>query len=116
MSDYTATEIQAAVEAIEEDENSEYYYAGTSEIWEGISDGNGLKELVLRGETVPVTRVDGKRGRGGGGEDIFVVVQVGDQFFEMPGYYGSEAGETWDGKLYEVRPEQKTITVYEVKK
>jgi hypothetical protein len=118
MSDYTAAEIEAAVTALTEAEDGEWYDEYEGGIWEAISDNDksAPKTVSLRGEHVPVTRVDGKPGAEGGGEEIYVVVQVGDQFFEMPGFYGSEAGETWDGDLYEVHPEEKTITVYTSKK
>lgn len=36
------------------------------------------------------------------------------QYFKLDGYYSSYAGTEWDDSdLYEVRPKQKTITVYE---
>lgn len=99
MSDnYTPAEIDTAV-----DEN-----------WEALSDGYGPSSLTIRGESVPVKRLEGTPGREGGGEDIYVVIQVGDQVFQKEGYYGSGYGEDWDGgEPTEVRAVEKTVTVYE---
>jgi hypothetical protein len=99
MSDnYTPAEIDTAVD----------------EQWEALSDGYGPKTLTIRGEDVPVERLDGVPGREGGGEDIWVVIKVGDQLFRKDGYYGSGYGEDWDGgEPTEVRPVEKTVTVYE---
>lgn len=96
MSDYTTSEIEAAVDYD----------------WHGLGYGDGPETLELRGEQVPVKRVGGKEPCEGGGEDIDVVIQVDDQFFQKTGYYASHQGSEWDGPLTLVRPEEKTITVY----
>jgi hypothetical protein len=58
-------------------------------------------------------------GEGEGDSRWIVIKAVSDdgteQFFRMDGYYASYDGSTWDGEFYEVRPREKTITVYEDK-
>lgn len=49
----------------------------------------------------------------GGGEDIWVVFQVGDQLFKKYGYYMSYDEADWDGGLLEVKPVERQVTFYE---
>jgi hypothetical protein len=101
---YTATQIESAIEgSIDFDGWGEVKYNGN---------GDKVLDITLDGETVPVTKVDSFGGEGMG-EEIWVVVQVGDQYFEKDGYYASHYGTDWDGSFTEVSPSQKTITVYE---
>jgi hypothetical protein len=83
--------------------------------WEGISDlADGDKTTIrLRAESVNIEKVGGKAPCEGGGEDVSVVIKIGDQYFEKLGYYASHYGCEWDGSLTEVKPVEKTITVYE---
>ena len=48
----------------------------------------------------------------GYGEAIWIVVKVGDQFFEKEGYTSSYDLDTFDGQCTEVFPHQKTVTYY----
>jgi hypothetical protein len=45
--------------------------------------------------------------------DIWVVVEIDGRFFKKTGYHQSHDGTYWDGSVSEVKPQQKTITVYE---
>lgn len=93
---YVPAEIEAAVEA-----DSSWY----------LEKGQGAT-ITLRGESVAIEAVDTFGGEGQG-DDIWVVVRVGDQLFKKSGYYASHYGTDWDGDVTEVKPVQKTITVYE---
>lgn len=68
------------------------------------------------------THLKGVDSGGGEGEgsNAYVVVKVTHpgghvQHFRKNGYYASHYGYDWDGELYEVKPVEKTITVYEEK-
>lgn len=111
MSDYTANEVEAAIEALidggdKENEDGEEYS------WSELAYGDVPETLSLRGEDVPVTHVIQVGGEGQG-DEIWFVIQVGDQLFRKDGYYASHYGSDWDGDFSEVRATQKTITVYE---
>lgn len=62
-----------------------------------------------------VILVDSSPGREGGGEHVWVVVrtETTGQFFRMNGYYSSYEGSEYDGGLFEVTPQERTVTVYE---
>src|SRR5689334_2101921 len=106
---------------------SKYY--SPSDIEEGIDNGEGWHELSYRGEydshgepftieidgeQVPVKIVDGKLPCEGGGENIWMVIEVGeDNFYKKAGWYASHDGAYWDGTLTSVRPVTKIVTVYE---
>jgi hypothetical protein len=47
-------------------------------------------------------------------EQRIMIIQVGDRYFRKIGYYNSWDSSNWDGELVEVRPREKTVTVYEV--
>jgi hypothetical protein len=47
------------------------------------------------------------------GSDRWVVFKVGDQLFKKSGFYASHYGTDWDGPLVEVKPVEKTVTVFE---
>lgn len=50
----------------------------------------------------------------GQGETRYVVFSVGDQFFQVEGYYASWDGTTWeDPTPYEVTPKEVTVIRYE---
>jgi hypothetical protein len=110
MSDYTAREIEEAVSAAADVEGH-----SLEEGWGDLAyqDDGYTATISLRGEDVQLEMIDSKPGREGGGEDLYIVVKVGDQFFEKTGYYASHYGSDWDGEVTEVNPAQKTITVYE---
>lgn len=54
-------------------------------------------------------------GEGSWSYSTSVVFRVGDQFFRKTGHYQSHYGNDWDGPLTEVKPSQKTVTVWEAK-
>ena len=47
------------------------------------------------------------------GDHAHVVIRVDDKLFKIDGYYSSYDGTDWDTEWYEVKPAEKTITVYE---
>lgn len=67
----------------------------------------GVVEGLGRGEYVD------SYGGEGQGDERWVVIRFGDRYFRKDGYYASYDGTTWDGDFREVKPTQKTITVYE---
>lgn len=99
MSDYTIAEIKAVF----------------GEHWDFLADcSDGFKqEVILRSETVEAEKIASDEGGEGHGEDIWVVVKAGTQLFEKCGYYRSHYDSEWDGLLTEVKPVEKTITVYQ---
>lgn len=111
MTDYTADEVEDAVE----NSDSVDEYGDPRISWENLSYGDVPEGAVLnlRGEEVPVTRVDGKPGAEGGGEEIYVVIRVGSQLFKKEGWYQSHYGEDWDGDLREVHAVERLVTFYE---
>lgn len=109
MTSYTAAQVEAAIEAKNEESwGSSWDY---NEEWVGdnrlVLDIDGVQEYA--------EYIDGKPAEEGGGETIYAIFKVGDQFFRKDGYYLSHDGQYWDGDLYEVTPQVKTITVYETK-
>lgn len=123
MTDYTPQEIEDALVVVEEaseEAASQGNYELPSGSWQEIGDGYGgvPKEgitLKLRGEDVTLTYEGGKQPREGGGEQVYAVVKVGDQYFRKPGYYMSHDGSYWDGTLFEVEPSVQTVTDYQKK-
>lgn len=47
--------------------------------------------------------------------DNFLVFEFEGRYFRVQGWLDSHAGGVWDGSLHEVRPVEKTITVWEEK-
>lgn len=77
----------------------------------------GVADLEYYGRTLDtaigeVSFVDGYTGSEGGGEDVWMVFKVGDQYFRTTGYYASYDGTTWDGGTEEVEPFEKTVIDY----
>lgn len=104
MSKYTTEEIENAV--AEREEGDGWFDLDWAE--------NGHKvKVTLQGEETEVEKVDGKPSAEGGGEHVYIILKAGDQFFEKTGYYASHYGTDWDGDVTEVRPVEKTMTVYE---
>jgi hypothetical protein len=68
--------------------------------------------LILDGRAV-VVRTVGKSKLGVGATDVWTVVEAESRHFRKTGYHQSHDGTYWDGSVEEVRPAQKTITVYE---
>lgn len=99
MSDYTAAEVEAALQPLVDDES-----------WYVLEETG--QSVELRGEKVEIVPVANYGGEGKG-EERWVVARIGTQFFRKDGYYASHYGTDWDGEFYEVKPVEKTITVYE---
>lgn len=53
-----------------------------------------------------------ERGGEGDGAPTYFTIKVGDRYFEMCGRYSSWDESTWDTDLYEVFPEEVTITKF----
>lgn len=60
-----------------------------------------------------VKRLDSSTDYEDGLEQRIMILQIGDRFFKKVGYYNSWDSSNWDGSLTEVRPREKTVTVYE---
>lgn len=105
----TAAQVQSAIEVTDEKE------WGASEWYEEVAWERGDKApyaLTIDGQTyVPEYVAD--HGGMDRGSDRWVVFKLGDQLFKKSGYYASHYGTDWDGELREVKPVQKTITVFE---
>jgi hypothetical protein len=110
----TARTIETAVEAFNEIAEQ----AGTNEFADLLQPSwRGTVNSVELPGVGPATYVDGKLPREGGGEEIFLIFTVADTlgsvYFRMTGYYTSYEGAEWgEATFEEVRPEEKTITVY----
>ncbi len=117
---YTADQIQAAVEAPGEEtwrDAETWLPAGVREDYWGTKKNHPDNRLVLDidGEKVYAEYIGGKPPEEGGGERVYIIVKVGEQFFRKNGYYASHYGTDWDGSVDEVHPVTKTITVYETR-
>jgi hypothetical protein len=73
---------------------------------------HGRDNLKLKnGLTLEFVKSHG--GYEGGGEEHWIVFKLKNQYWEIPGWYQSYHGaEIEINKTFEVKPEQKTITVY----
>jgi hypothetical protein len=98
--------------------DSEYYdeydIVAGDEVWEEWHNYQAKKIKGLGTVTVLETVGGGE----GSGEYLHKIVRVsnaqGDhRFFQKQGCYMSYNGSTWDGDLFEVRPVQRTVTVWQ---
>ena len=116
---YTVEQIRAAVED-QTDESLEPFGHEVKTKWGNYMDypvtewseiyGEG--RMLVDGEVVNFNVIEQVGGEGQG-DHMHVVFQVGDQLFKKSGYHVSHDGSYWDGPLEEVRPVEKTVTVYE---
>jgi hypothetical protein len=83
-----------------EEADGEFWYTLETSNWVEV-EGLGRLEFV-----------EGYSGGEGGGSNVYSVFKIGDQYFKKTGYYASHYGTDWDGSIYEVVPQEKTITVY----
>lgn len=119
MSTYTAEQVEQAIESANEDEgwyDAEYWTpAGTYPNWRGepVEQEDKRLKIDIDGTTEYVEYVDGKLPAEGGGEEVWVVVKVGDQLFRKDGYYASHYGTDWDGNFYTVTAQVREVTFYE---
>lgn len=105
------------------------YDNGNEEVWKD-NGWHAWKEIEGEWEMVDGVgrvRVVEDFGGEGQGDNYYLVFEIqwyvqGGQiagaygstsFFKLPGYYTSYEGGEYDGDLYEVKPVQKTITVWE---
>lgn len=64
-------------------------------------------------EMVSARPVDSSRLSDAAGSSIWVVFEVDGKHYKATGYYSSYDGYEWDGRVREVTPTTKTITVWE---
>jgi len=90
-------------------------YKNNDGIEEFVEDLTWNKKTADLGSLGVATHADSKVGIEGEGEHIWLVFELGGSFYRLTGYYNSYDGSNWDeyGDLEEVKPVQKTITVYE---
>jgi HNH endonuclease len=67
--------------------------------------------VLLAGRSYVAHKIDNSR-LGVGATNIWLVIEIEDRYFKKTGYHQSHDGTYWDGSVTEVRPTQKTITVY----
>lgn len=81
---------------------------GTHSFYEKLWDGSELNTPFGA-----VKKIDSSNGYRDGQEERIMVLQIGDRFFKKFGSYDSWDSANWEGRLIEVRPIEKTVTVYE---
>jgi hypothetical protein len=98
--------------------------AGTIEVqtysdgdgWEGWGELTyGVRYVRIDGVDHKIIVVDDDLGCEGHGENTHLVFRLEgiDRFFKVEGTYYSYDGSYWENPLFEVRPTNKVITVYE---
>lgn len=112
---YTAAEVKDAFKTKAKPGGNRWY---TPTGWESMGWGSEgtVEAVVLRDEPVVVKWVAGsdlEEDPGYGSTHVWVVVQIGEQFFKKEGYHSSEEGVVWDGAVTEVQSKTKTVTYYE---
>lgn len=123
MTDYTAAEVEEALDALlglayneDEDEPEEGEVDGWDELEYALKGRYGhtkLTSIILRGEPAPIEYVADFGGQGQG-DDLWLVIKVGDQLFRKEGYYASDYGSNWgDGDFSEVHAVVREVTFYE---
>ena len=106
--EYTLEQVNRSIAEHESDPKKDSFWYEITNDW----DGKPIVELSDLDH--PAVFIDGETGREGGGENIWVVFQVGETFFRKTGYYNSWEGSDWSyGDLEIVVPKEKLITVYE---
>lgn len=114
---YTAAQVEAVIDAadVEWSYAEDWHAAGTYKDWRGddVEQEDNRLRLDIDGETVYAEFAGGKMPAEGGGERVYAVIKVGDQFFQKNGYYARHYGTDWDGSLDEVHPVEKVVTIYE---
>ena len=76
-----------------------------------MDEGEPMALLIDEKAVLAVRR--GSSHLGVGATDIWVVIEIDGRYFKKTGYHQSHDGTYWDGAVTEVRPQEKTITVYE---
>lgn len=92
-------------------------YAGSTHRDSGWDEWDGKSEPVAVPNLGWVHVVENVGGEGQGDHQhmVFKVLDFagGARFFKKTGYYSSFDGGEWDGDFEEVKPVEKTVTVYE---
>lgn len=65
--------------------------------------------LEIFGEPVRMLREEGGEGKG---DLIYIVIQVGDMYFRIDGFYSSWEGFFWDNPWYQAHPVEVSVTEY----
>ncbi|QNN99277.1 hypothetical protein SEA_FAUST_205 [Streptomyces phage Faust] len=91
-------------------EGKHYNLHGMYSFYESLWDGEVSE---LRTPYGTVKRIHSSTDYEDGLEQRIMIIQVGDRHFRKVGYYNSWDSSNWDGDLVEVRPREKTVTVYE---
>ncbi|WP_431941644.1 hypothetical protein [Nocardia grenadensis] len=87
--------------------------------WKNESDRNDGEHVEGLGKVWVVEEYGGGEG---GTEDMHIVFRVREdsaqyrwqvRYFRKDGFYASFGESTWDGGFFEVKPVQRTVTVYE---
>lgn len=109
----TAQQVADAIdnEQIKYDGDTEYNIS-SSEFFSELQYGSDSYTISIDGVDYKPEKVDDYGGMDMGSE-LWVVFKIGDQLFKKSGWYASHDGSYWDGDLSEVKPVQKTITVFE---
>lgn len=135
MTDYTAKEVERALlpyvggyfgdmteaeEAVAEEaanndrtwEELEYTLKGSA-VWGDDPAVPPVTHIEVRGEQAEIEVVEDHGGGEGSGEERWIVVRVGTQFFRQEGYYVSHYGSEFDGDFKEVHKTERMVTFYE---
>lgn len=102
-------------EAIDNGATQDGYFddeVGASQFYGDWWGANKTKKVTVSGVEYDATLVEEFGGMDMGSE-CWVVFEVDGRLFKKYGSYYSHDGYYWDGSLDEVRPVQKTITVFE---
>lgn len=87
---------------------------GASEYgWYELGDAESEDDVPELKDFGPLRCVEMIGGRSGSGEYMAVVLQLGSRTFRKEGHYASWDADRWDGPFREVKPVQKTVTVWE---
>lgn len=115
MGKYTPRQVEDAVEASTDEDGWH-----VCEDWQDYREnGHDDERLVLDidGQREYAEYVGGKPAEENGGSKIWAIIKVGEgpdaQYFKKYGCHISHDGTYWDGSLVEVKPAQKTVTVYD---
>jgi hypothetical protein len=113
----TAEQVEAAINAGhlrygEDTSYEEYGEDAAAEFWSELKYKSDRYTVIVDGVDYKAEHVDSYGGMDKG-SDIWVVFRLGDQLFKKSGFYASHYGTDWDGPLVEVKPVEKTVTVFE---
>lgn len=110
--------------ATPESERPYYWYEADEadsfvEALQGNGDIDGLFDLIGYGDgvTLPSGKVEiVKQWGSGDGGDITAILGIGDQYFQLTGYYSSWDGNDFNDTVIEVEPKEVTVVRFFPKK